>query len=497
VQVNFRTMRGEARSASPLSFQDLLFRMQQYDLAIIGGGTAGLVAAAGGALLGARVALFEHDRMGGDCLWTGCVPTKALIRSATVYHEAKNGERYGLPELREVADTAAVLARMRSVRATIEPNDSPARFRDLGVDVILERAELREGLRIASATRDVHARRVLIATGSRATAPPIPGLDATGYLTHATALDQERFPRSITILGAGAVGLEFAQVYARLGVAVTVLERAPHILPLEDAELTEVLRQRLRAEGVEIFTSCTVDSVKNTSPGKRVYASGRVFDAEEILVAAGRRSNVEGIGLEAAGVQVNDAGVVVDRRLRTTAAGVFAAGDVTGLLRFTHVADYQARTVVANALVPFVRRSVDYRHVPWVTYTDPELARVGLTEQQATAAHSKIEIYRWGFEHVDRAILEGRAHGVVKLVADAKGRLLGAHILAPDAGNLLASLTLALKEGVPLTKLANVIHPYPTLTEAIRKASEGVYRRQLDGLGGRLLRRLVKWRSVA
>jgi pyruvate/2-oxoglutarate dehydrogenase complex dihydrolipoamide dehydrogenase (E3) component len=228
-----------------------------------------------------------------------------------------------------------------------------------------------------------------------------------------------------------------------------------------------------------------------------VHASGRTFEAEEILVATGRRSNVEGIGLEAAGVQVNDAGVIVDSALRTSVAGVFAAGDVTGLLRFTHVADYQARTVVANALVPFVRRSIDYTHVPWVTYTDPELARVGLTEQEARASHPKVEVYRWGFEHVDRAILDGRPHGVIKLVANARGRLLGAHVLAPDAGNLLASLTLALKEGVTLTRLANVIHPYPTLTEAIRKASEGVYRSKLDGVGGRLLRRLVKWRSVA
>lgn len=472
--------------------------MERYDLAVLGGGTAGLVTAAGGALLGARVILFERDRLGGDCLWTGCVPTKSLIRSAKVYHLARHGELLGLPPLAAAADFAQVMERMRRVRAAIEPHDSPERFRGLGVDVALEPARLEARGRVSSASRQIEARRIVIATGSRAAAPPIPGLEDTGYLTHVEALERDHLPASILILGGGAIGLEFAQLYARFGVSVTVMEREPQLLPqAADPEIAEALRRVLELEGIRVLTGVAVSAAERAADGRKRLRAGQEWLAgEEIFVATGRRPNVEGMGLAEAGVAVAPGGVVVDDTLRTSQPAVFAAGDVTGKHLFTHMADYQARLVVANALVPLLRRRADYSAVPWVIFTDPEVAGVGLSEAEAGRRYGNVQVFRYGFEDLDRAIIDGQAQGIVKLVADRRGRLLGAQMIAPDAGSLIASPIVALRARLRLGQLAGAVHPYPTLPEGVRKAAETVYRQKLEGAGGRLLRRLVRLRSV-
>lgn len=471
--------------------------MDRYDLAVIGGGTGGLVAAAGAAMLGAKVILFEREVLGGDCLWTGCVPTKALIRSARIYHAARNGAELGLPALEPRADFGRVMERMRAVQARIEPHDSPERFRGLGVDVVLEDARLVGDRRVRSESRDVEARRILVATGSRSVAPPVEGLEAVGYMTHVDAVRRDEAPESLLILGAGAIGLEFAQIYARFGVAVTVLEMADRILPGEDPEMTAALRVLLEAEGIVIETGVRVERAERASGQKVLHGGDRAFRAEEILVATGRRPNVEDVGLEEAGVEVGRQGIVVDDALRTSRPHIFASGDVTGKHMFTHVADYQSKLVVGNALLPLVKRKADYAAVPWVIYTDPELARVGLTESEARDRHGdSIQVYRFGFDDLDRAIIDGEAHGVVKLVADRRGRLLGAHILAADAGSLIAGPILALREGIKLGSVAQAIFPYPTMPEGVQRAAGALYKAKLDGLGGTLLRRLVRWTGV-
>ncbi|MGH7477073.1 MAG: dihydrolipoyl dehydrogenase family protein [Longimicrobiales bacterium] len=470
----------------------------RYDLAVIGGGTAGLVAAAGGALLGARVILFEREALGGDCLWTGCVPSKTLIRSARVRHLQRDGGRFGVGAASTPLDYGAVANRMREVQRAIEPHDSPERFRDLGVDVVLEPARLDGRDRIVSNSRTVAARRVLIATGSRSVAPPIPGLEQTGYLTHVSALALERLPRTVIVLGGGPIGLEFAQLYRRLGVEVTVIERERRILQGEDADAADVVRACLEREGVLVHTGLDVTRVEPGQGGvTRVLVGEHDFEAEALLVATGRRANIEGLGLESAGVAVTERGIAVDAGMRTSARGVFAAGDVTGKYLFTHVADYQARLVVANALVPLVRRRADYRAVPWVTYTDPELARVGATEVEARERHGDgVQVWRYDLADSDRALIDGETDGFVKLIADRRGRLLGAHIVGADAGNLIAAPALAVSRGLKLADIAATVLPYPTFPEAIKRAAELRDRERLASAGGRLLRRLVRWRGA-
>lgn len=474
--------------------------MERVDLAVIGGGTAGLVASAGAAMLGARAALFERDALGGECLWTGCVPTKALVRSANVYHLARNGGRLGLPVLDRPVEFGRVMDRMRSVRAAIEPHDSPERFRGLGVDVVLEDATIPDHHVVRSATRTVHARRILIATGSRAAVPPVEGLEEAGFLTHVTALELDRLPESLAIIGAGVTGLEFAQIFSRLGARVTVLERNDRILVREDPELAAMLRRYLEREGIEIRTSVRLSRVRRDVDGLRQISFGdsdQILTVQQVLVAAGRRPNVEGLGLERLGVEMNDDGVAVDDALRTSVDHVYAAGDITGRHQFTHVADYEARLVVANALVPLVTRRADYRAVPRVVYTDPEFAHVGSSEMEAREAHGDaVQVHRYGLEELDRAMVDGDARGVVKLIAGRRGRLLGAGILARGAGDMIAAPALAVRKKLKLSDIAGTIHAYPTMPEAVRRAAEGADRQRLEGFGGSVLKRVVRWAGV-
>ena len=457
--------------------------MDTFDLAVIGGGTGGLVTAAGAAFLGAKVALIERDRLGGECLYTGCVPSKALIRSAKVLHLIRRATDFGLNPSEVSFDFEKVMDRMRRVRQQVGKHDSPERFKELGATLFSDQASFLASTKLQVGEQRIQAKKVVIATGSRTAIPPIEGLEAAGFLDHVSAFMLSRLPRSVVILGGGPIGIEFAQVFARFGVRVTVLEVVGQILPREDPEIAQTLEAILRAEGIDIHTCTKAFRVEKGGPEKVVVhgeCSGaqKTFGAEEIFLATGRRPNVEGLNLEAAGVKYDNKGVLVDDTLRTTARTIWACGDITGKLLFTHVAEYQARLVVRNALFPF-KSKADYRGVPWCTFSDPEVARVGLTEAEARRQFGNVKIYRYNFGDLDRALCDGEAVGLTKLVCTPKGKIAGAHIVGPQAGDLIQEVVLAMRKGLPVGAISQTIHTYPTLAEVNRRTADQYYRDKL------------------
>jgi len=476
--------------------------MDQYDLVIIGGGVGGLVTASGASQLGAKVALVEKESLGGDCLHWGCVPTKRLVQSAKVVSLFKRSEEFGIEGDYKV-DFKKVMERMRGVQARIGKNDDPERFRKMGVEVIFGNGHFLDSRTFEVGNRQLRGRKFLIATGSRPILLPIPGLKESGALTNMTALKLDHLPQSIVILGAGPIGLEFAQVFARLGSKVTVIEKIGQILPREDKELADDLEKILKAEGIEIHTCTEVKEIQKTPQGKKVVVaecSGeglKHFEAEELMISIGRAPNVDGLNLNLAGVQHDEKkGIKVGLNMRTNQKHIFACGDVCGPFPFTHTAEYQAGIVVSNALFPFMNRKADYRVVPWVTYTDPELGRVGMTEVEAKKEYGEknVQVFRFRFDEVDRAIIEGEGHGFIKLVCDRKNQILGAHLLGPHAGELLHEFTLAMKAKLPITRISQMIHVYPTLSQAVKRVCDQYYREKLfKGWFPKLAKRLIRW----
>lgn len=468
---------------------------RMFDIVAIGGGTAGLVTAAGSAGLGASVALIERDRLGGDCLWTGCVPSKALISSARVAHHFRTAAAHGLRGGPTGIEGAEVLASVRDVRAQIEPHDDPARFRAMGVDVVEGAARFVSPQEVEVDGRRIRARRFVIATGSRAAVPPIPGLEEAGYFTHAEAFDRDTIPGSLVVVGGGPIGVELAQAFRRLGAEVTVVELFDRLMVREEPELADLLTDRLRDEGIHIRTGRMVTRVDRVGDRRRVTiapppgsrggdgegARAEAFEVDEVLVAAGRVPNTEDLGLDAAGVGTAEGWVTVDSKLRTSRKHIFAAGDVIGGFLFTHVADHEARTVVQNALFP-VRANIDYGVIPWCTYTEPEIAHVGLTEAEARDRHgSVVSAHVYDIGNLDRAIAERAATGRVKIVVGKRGRILGGHILAPSAGTMIVEVALAMKAGVRLGTLASLVHPYPTMSEGVKRTADAYRRSTLSG----------------
>jgi len=461
----------------------------RYDLVVVGGGTAGLVSAAGGASLGARVALVERDRLGGDCLFYGCVPTKTLVKSARVASLLAHSEEYGIKNAGYEVDFGAVMARMRAAQAKAGEADDPERFRALGVDVLLgDEARFEAPDALAVDGRRLVGQSVIVATGSHPVAPPIRGIDEVGHLTNVEALALERLPRSMVIVGSGPIGSEFAQIFARFGVEVTVISGSPLPLPKEDPEMGAVVKEALEADGVTFLGDHRAEEARREGDEKVVVARDRNGEktevhAEEILVAAGRAPTAGSLALENAGIELAEKGVVVDGRLKTTSPGnIYAAGDITGKYLFTHVAEYQARTALRNALFP-VKSKADHRVVPWTTFTDPEVARVGMTEEEARAEHGAkgVRVFRKPFTEVDRAIADGETRGLVKVVTTKGGKILGGHIAGPDAGNLIHEIALAMQKDVPIQALSTMIHVYPTLAQANQRAADIYYREKLFG----------------
>ena len=436
------------------------------DLCVIGAGSGGLSIAAGAVQMGASVILIEQSRMGGECLNTGCVPSKALLAAAA------RGD-----------DFAAAYDHMRHVIAAIEPHDSAERFRGLGAHVVFGKAQFVAPRFLKVGDTSVTARRFIVATGSAPAIPSIPGLDSVPYFTNETLFDSAPEPSHLLVLGGGPVGVEMAQAYRRLGAEVTLVERK-RLLGRDDPDLVPIVRARLIEDGVTIHEETPVTAVE--ADGAGVALTCRSGDASlrlsgtHLLVAAGRRPKIEGLGLEDAGVALNDGVPLIDARLRTTNKRIFAIGDVVGPYRFTHTASYQARIVITNALFRLPAR-VRYDAVPWVTYTDPELAHVGLSEAEARAKGNEVRILRFPFEENDRAIAEGATRGLVKVVATRRGRVLGASIVGAHAGELILPWVLAVKYRLGVGKLAQAIVPYPTLSEASARAAGSFHAPMLFG----------------
>jgi len=463
------------------------------ELVIIGGGVGGLVVASVAGQLGVRTTLIDPGpKLGGDCLHTGCVPSKTLIHSAKLASLMRRAGEFGLPAVEPRVDLGAVMDRVRSVIDTIQVHDDPQRFRGYGVDVRFGEARFTGSYEVTVNGQRISGRRFLIATGSRPAIPPIPGLEASGFFTSDSIWSLRTLPKHLVVLGGGPIGLELAQAFARLGSRVTLIEQAPRLLPLEDADIAEALGQCLKADGVTIHTGCTVERISG-DPGQHTLHGQRgrepfTLEADGILVATGRQANVQGLDLEQAGVAWDQAGITVDRRMRTSATHIYACGDCCGPYPFTHMAEYQAGIVISNAVFRLPRKA-DYRVVPRVIYCDPELARVGLNETEAREQGLEVEVLRYPFAQVDRALAEGETAGEAKLLVH-RGRLVGATVLGPAAGELIHELVLAMQAKIPVGRIAAAIHAYPTLAQIHRRAVNTRYSPKLFSPG---TRRLVRW----
>ncbi len=458
----------------------------RYHLVVIGAGTAGLVTAAGAAGLGARVALVERGLMGGDCLNHGCVPSKCVIRSSRVIGELTEAAALGVhPGDAPRVDFGAVMERMRAVRARIARVDSAARFRDeLGVDVFLGDARFAGPDTVEVDGTPLRFRHAVVATGARAAVPPIEGLADTGFLTNETVFSLTERPARFAVIGGGPIGCELAQAFQRLGSRVTLVELLPRFLPREDPDAAAVLLDSLRRDGVDVRLGTALRRVERSAGGRVLHLErdgvAETLEVDEILVGVGRVPNVEDLGLERVGVETRPGrGVVVDDRLRTANPRIFAAGDVCMSTRFTHAADAAARIVIQNALFRGRRRVGDLV-IPWCTYTDPEVAHVGLTLHEAQERGVAIDVYQRRFDDVDRAIADGEEQGFVKvLTRRGSDRILGCTIVARHAGEMIGEPTLAIGARVGLGRIAGVIHPYPTQADAFRQLGDAYNRTRL------------------
>ncbi len=466
----------------------------RYNLVVIGAGTAGLVTAAGAAGLGAKVALIEKHLMGGDCLNYGCVPSKTLIRASRAAAEVRDAGRLGVkvPEGVEV-DFGAVMERVRRVRAEISHHDSAERFAELGVDVYLGEGRFtgRKTVEVDGTTLDFT--RAVIATGARAAVPSIEGLADTGYLTNETVFDLTELPKRLAVVGAGPIGCELAQAFARLGAEVHLVHRNDRILNREDPKASELVGRALERDGLILHLSANTKGARRKGDAKVLVVECGGKEAEivvdEILVGVGRAPNVEGLGLEEAGVDYDKRGVKVDDRLRTTNKKVFAAGDVCMRYKFTHAADAAARIVIQNALFRG-RKKLSALTVPWCTYTDPEVAHVGIYGHEAEDSGIAIDTYERDFADVDRAIADGEEDGFVKVhVKKGTDRILGATVVARHAGDMISEITLAMVSEVGLGTIASVIHPYPTQAEAIKQTGDAYNRTRLTPF----VKKLFSW----
>jgi pyruvate/2-oxoglutarate dehydrogenase complex dihydrolipoamide dehydrogenase (E3) component len=448
-----------------------------YNVVVIGAGTAGLVAAAGTAGLGGRVALIERNLMGGDCLNFGCVPSKALISSARLIQQIRDAEKWGLDRQSPQFAFEKVFERMRARRAKIAPNDSQERFESLGVDVFRGEARFVSPHEIEVAGQKLRSKNFVIATGSRAVIPKIEGIDKVPYFTNETIFDElKEKPESMIVLGGGPIGCELGQAFARLGVKVDIVQSATELLPREDRDVAKFMQTRFTAEGINVYLNATARRVSKRE-GKIVleFDENDPLVADAMLVAAGRTPNLRALNLETAGVDYDEHGVNVNAYLQASQPHIYAAGDIANRLKFTHTADFTARVVVRNILMPFqfLRQKVDWSVVPWCTYTDPEVAHVGLGEKEAKQKNIDYDLFVVPLEDVDRAVLESEDAGFAKiLTAKGSDKILGAAIVAPHAGDLLHEFVLAMSVCVGLGKIASIIHAYPTFAELARKAGD-------------------------
>ena len=471
----------------------------RYNLVVLGGGTAGLVTAAGAAGLGAKVALVERHLLGGDCLNVGCVPSKCLIRASRAAADTRDAERFGVRVPPGVTvDFAAVMERMRGIRAGISHHDSAQRFARLGVDVFLGDARFSGPDTATVGDHTLRFKRAVIATGARAAHPDVPGLREAGFLTNETVFNLTECPRRLAVIGAGPIGCELAQAFQRLGAQVTLLHRHGHVLDREDADAAGIMQTVLQREGLRLVLNAKLTRVEKRDGEKIIFhevnGQEESFATDEILVGTGRAPNVDGLNLESVGVEHDPRkGVKVNDRLQTTNPRIYAAGDVCLEWKFTHAADFAARIVIQNALF-LGRKKLSALTMPWATYTDPEIAHVGLYLREARERGLELDTYTRHFKEVDRALADGEEEGFVKIHTRRGGdEILGATIVARHAGEMISEISVAMAGGVGLGRLANVIHPYPTQAEAIRHCGDAYNRTRLTPTVKKLFARWLDW----
>lgn len=473
-----------------------------YDVLVLGGGAAGLTAAGVAVNLGASALMVERERLGGDCTWTGCIPSKTLLRAAEVAHDAATASRFGLPDTPLRPDFGALMRHVRGVREHVyDDADAPPIYEAMGVAVRHGCARFVDAHTVEiegeRGTERVSGRFIVVATGARPAVPPVPGLDGVPFLTTESLFEIEDQPAHLGILGGGPIGVEMAQAFRRLGSEVTVIDRGPRILGKDDPELAGCLQEHLAAEGVRFVLNAEAERVERD--GERIAlevkgASERLV-VDALLVAAGRRPNVEGLGLDAAGIAYTSKGITVDAHGRTNVTHVYAAGDVTGQFAFTHMSEHTAKVAVTHALLRLPMK-VDAAHLPWVTYTDPELAHVGATAAQLEG--TGFETYCFPYDRLDRAITEGATTGEIRVYATTwRGKILGASVLGSRAGDLIGELALAMRHGVSLRQISDTIHPYPTYGLGVRRAADQWYARRQSARLTRLVQRVFGYRGPA
>ena len=465
---------------------------REVDICVIGGGSAGLTAAAGAAQMGAKTVLFESGKMGGDCLNYGCVPSKSLLAAGKIAQARSRAKALGVKYRKPAVDFSAVHDHVHDVIAGIAPHDSVERFEGLGVSVVRAAARFVGPQTLESEGQLYNARRILVATGSQPFIPPIPGLDTVDYLTNETVFDLTVLPDHLVVIGGGPIGCELGQAFCNLGATVSIVEMAT-ILPKDDPELVDVVRLQLRRDGVTLYEESKVTGVERLGDGLAVDIETKSgiqrIEGSALLLAVGRRPNTAGLNLEAAGVEHDRAGIKVDARLRSRNRRVYAAGDVAGGFQFTHMAGYHAGIFIRNALFHLPAK-VNNSAVPWVTFTDPELAHVGLDEAAAKDKHGDIRILRWSFAENDRARAERQTDGGIKAVVTPRGRILGATIVGHHAGELIQPWVLAISQGLKIGAVAQMIAPYPTLGEVSKRAAGSFYTSKLFS---ERTRSMVQW----
>lgn len=469
-----------------------------YNLVVIGAGSAGLVASLVGSTVKAKVALIEREKMGGDCLNTGCVPSKALIRTTRLLADAARAAEFGLAEMSARFDFAEVMARVQNVVAKIEPHDSEQRYRGLGVDVLRGDARIVDPWRVEIGGRTLATRAIVVASGAAPLLPNLPGIDQADYVTSETIWSLTELPKRLLVLGGGPIGCELAQCFRRLGAQVTIVDQAPRLLTKEDEDAAEAVAAKFRDEGIELVLG---DKAVRFDGNKLVTASGARLEFDRVLLALGRKPRVTGFGLEELGVRIAPNGTIEhDATLRATSIPtIHVAGDVAGPFQFTHVAGHQGFYAAFNSLFgDLIRLKADYRVIPWATFTEPEVARVGLSEAEAKERGVAVEVVRYGIDDLDRAIADSDDYGFVKLlVKPGTDRLLGATIVGPHAGDLLHEFVLAMKHGIGLKKILGTVHAYPTLAEATKYAAGAWRKNHVAGWQLRLAARYHAWRRGA
>ncbi len=472
-----------------------------FDLIVIGGGAGGQTAAGISANAGVKTMLIERHKLGGDCTWTGCIPSKSLMHSAAVAHTIHTSSRFGIRATDVVVDFPAVMERVHRIREEVYRDaDDPSIYEAMGIEVVSGSARFDDPhtveIEMATETRRVTARLFVIATGARATVPPIPGLETVPYFTNETLFELKEQPRRLAIIGGGPIGVEMAQAFCRLGTEVTLVDMADRILAKDDADHAETLRTVLEAEGVRFVLSASVSGVEQGAGGLTVrLESGDPVLADALLLATGRKPNIENLGLEKAGVAFTEEGVSVNEKCRTSRRHIYAVGDCTGEYQLTHMSDHMAKVAASNAVLKMPMK-IDRKHVPWVTFASPEIAQLGKTRQQLRDEGATFGVYRFPYTKVDRAITDGTTTGQIKVFATKwRGKILGVSVLGERAGELISIYAVAMRNGASLKALADTIHPYPSYGLAARRAADQWYARLHFPWAVRLLQRVFRYRG--